>query len=658
MVSPRRTRHNSATGWRIALWASVLTVGALLWLNNSPVHLSADAEQAAGEPSSRSTESDILAVIDWRAIYQSESTFRGRDWSAAWLGMLRQTVGPVTVATPETMSADKLQAARVIVLTHSVADQVPEALLDRLRERALDGAVIVVERPGGRLRDAFSANGRAGVQTGRAFTHADGLSDPFRSQLLEMPVETQYVGSTSPRDNARTLLSIDGAPAVYAVPIGDGTVVTVDFDVGEQLVALQQGRPDQDFDVSKRGAGEGSETVPTVDALMMDSALEGSSVPWADLLERFLVYGVIGRYTPLPTLWGFPGGASGAVVPLHPDSRLGDGIGWMLDYENRKGATSTLFASVDSGLSAAEAAVIARQGGHFGLLWRRHGTPAELAEPRGFQGLYPVAWPVTLGGQLERLGGTLPDGPPSAVKIAGRWWDRDWAAPFRQMAAHGIKHDASFEPSKPGYAFGTGLPTPILDASGLPLGVYEWPVVLSSMHSEGPDLTRLLEGSRKGHHQVLTWSLPPASFADYPDLSRFDDWIDAFEAVRRANHLITDIDALADYRQQRRRSTVSSRILRDVAPPEGPGGEPAEGDGLLLRVSIETSSDRTSLTVPSSIDGFTFREARRRASRVGGELVAQGLTTQPEEIIGYGLQRIPLDGGSSRIDVYYAARQD
>ena len=60
-------------------------------------------------------------------------------------------------------------------------------------------------------------------------------------------------------------------------------------------MALQQGRPDEDFDVAKRGAGEGSETVPTVDALMMDSALEGSSVPWADLLERFLVYGVIGR---------------------------------------------------------------------------------------------------------------------------------------------------------------------------------------------------------------------------------------------------------------------------------------------------------------------------------------------------------------------------
>ena len=43
---------------------------------------------------------------------------------------------------------------------------------------------------------------------------------------------------------------------------------------------------------------------------------------------------------------------------------------------------------------------------------------------------------------------------------------------------------------------------------------------------------------------------------------------------------------------------------------------------------------------------------------MGGELVAQGLTTQPEEIIGYDLQRIPLDGGSSRIDVYYAPRQD
>lgn len=658
MVPPRRSRHDSATVWRLALWATVLTVGALLWLNNSPIHLSTETEQVQGEPSSSSTKSDVLTIIDWRAVYQSESTFRGRDWSAAWLGMLRQTLGPISVATPETVSADTLQSARVIVLTHSVADQIPEALLDRLRQRALDGAVIVVERPGGRLREAFSANGRAGVQTGRSFTHAEGLPDPYRSQLLEMPVQTQYIGSTSPRENARTLLAIDGAPAVYAVPVGEGTVITVDFDIGEQLVGLQQGRPDEDFTVSDAATPTRSDAVPTVDSLMMDPAMAGSSVPWADLLERFIVHGVIGRHTPLAGLWGFPGGASGAVVPLHPDSRLGDGIGWMLDYENRKGATSTLLASIDSGLSAAEAAVVNRQGGHFGLLWRRHGTPAEFTEPWGLQGLKPIARPVTLGGQLERLGKTLPGGASSTVKIAGRWWDRDWAAPFRQMAAHGVEHDVSLEPSKPGYAFGTGLPTPVLDSSGLPLDVYEWPVVVSSNHSDGPDLSQLLEESQKGHHQVLTWSLPPAGFADYPDISRFDAWIDSFGTIRDADHVITDIDSLASYRTKRRRSDITSRLLRDVAPPEGPGGKPAEGDGLLLRVSVETASDRTSLTVPARVGTFAFRQARRRASRVGGELVAQDLTTQTETMAGYRLRRIPLDSGSTRIDVYYAPSED
>lgn len=658
MVPSRRSRNESTTFYRVALWTAVAIVGLLAWLDNSPLHLDTDAKQADIAPSVNKKSADVLVVIDWRAVHDSGSTFRTQDWSAAWVGMLQQEIGPVQVLTPGSLNLDRLDEARVVVLTASVSDSVPASLRKKLRRQALDGKLIVVERPDGELREAFSANGRAGPQRGRSLTFARGLEEPYATQLTEMPVDTEYIGSTSPREGATTLLSMDGAPVVYAAPIGDGTVVTVEFDLGEQLVSLQQGRPTDDFRVEGESPAAGDTAPPTVDALpMAPDKTAGAEVPWADLLERFMVHGVIGRYAPLPGLWAFPGGALGAVVPIHCDRRLGDGGGWMLEYEAEQNAASTVLSSVDSGLTAAGAAVMNRRGGEIGLFWRRAGTPEEIEERIGVLGLEPLARPLTLETQIDRLADTIP-GRPRTTKIMGRWWDRDWTAPFLQMAANGIRVDTSYEPSTAGFSFGTGLPFEVLGPNGLPLGVWEQPVVLPAGDTGGPTLDTLLNASRRGHHQVLTWSLPSSAFADYPDMSRFDDWIGSFETIRRADHLITSVSRLNDYRRKRRASRLNSRLIRDASPPKGKGpqkegAEAGSGKGLLLRVSVETADGRSSLMVPARIDGHRFDQARRRASRVGGKLVARKLTTEKESIVGYPVRRIPLESGSSRIDVYY-----
>lgn len=658
MLGPSRSRQGSTLPYRIPLWGAILIVGTVLYLDNSPMQLEPTERLASGERLTRTQTADIVCVLDYRQIANSDPTFRDRDWSAAWIGMLEQHVGPIAAVTPQSLSAEHLESASAVVLTASVSDQIPDELAERLRQYALDGDLLVIERPEDTLREMFAANGRAGVQTGREITFARGIQEPYESQLTDLPLDTEYVGSTSPREGAETLLAIDGAPGIYAATVGDGTVVTVEFDLGEQLVALQQGRPTADFRVETESS-EPSRQPPKTHELVADEALRGSEVPYADLLERYIVHGVLQRYAPVPTLWPFPGDAAGVVVPVHSDRELGDRGGWMLEYEASRDATSTLLSSVDSGLTAAGAAVIDRRGGEIGLLWRRAGSPAQRTDSYGLWGLEPVARPMTLHRQVGTLRETLPEESVTSVRAAGGWWSRSWDRPLRAVARENIPLDLSYRPREKGFAFGTGFPFRVFERSGAPLPVRELPIVVPGHASESFDIETLLGASRNGHHQVLTYSLAPASFGDYPDLQRFEQWVESFTQIRRNGHVIRNAREFLAFWRGRLDSQIESSLIEGVEvpddDPESAMEEPerGSGDGLLLRIQGQFARNDLSIAVPESIGDRSFQQARRRASRSAGRLVAQKLETQRKSMVGYSLRRLPVESGSSRIDIYY-----
>ncbi|MFP4600432.1 MAG: hypothetical protein ACLFVJ_19410 [Persicimonas sp.] len=665
------SRRNQAahTGYRALLWALVAIVATAYYLNSAPYVLEADVETSDGIEITRQAESDVLIVLDYEAIGNSGPSFAERDFSVAWINLFEQEIGPVSIATPSSLSMEVLEESRVVVLTSSVSDQVPEALLERLRQHALDGNTMVVERPEGTLRETFSANGRAGSRDGQQLTFARGLADAYADELLEMPLSTQFIGSTAPRDGATTHLSVDGAPAIYATPIGEGTAITVDFDLGEQLVALQQGRPDDNFGV----ASSSHQITPRTSDLIMDPALRTNPVPYADLLERFIVFGVIGEYAPLAGFWPFPGGADGALVAVHEDHSLGDGGGWMLDYETDHRAVSTLLSTVDAGLSASGAAVIHRMGGEVGLAWKKAGTPLELTERIGVGELQPLARPVGLSAQIDEINGTLPSGSVRSTRIAGSWWDTRWAEPFEAMAAEDLRIDTSYSPAPgSGYAFGTGFPFLVVNDQGQPLGVREMPVVYPSGVTEGPELAELIEASQEGHHQAITWSVDSSVFADFPDMERFEKWLGVFEVADQHNHIITNANRFDNYLRSRRAGRIQSRVVRDAKLPQSKSLEDAALDEMattsgeddedakprsksatLFRLNVEAKRRGMSLTVPASLYGGTFRLARKGGSRVGGEMVSGDIDTVPAEMVGYKFRRIPLDAGFNSIDVYY-----
>lgn len=653
MVVPIRRKKRAVTPYRLTLWLTVLLLGALYYVQNAPLRLDAQPASHDGVEITREASGDIVIVLDYKAIRESGPSFETKDWSAAWLNVIEQEIGPVTIATPTTLSQRTLEGARVIILTSSVVDQIDTSLLRTLRQWVLDGNLLVSDQPRGLLREAFSADGRAGARRGQQITFAKDLPEPFASELQSMPLSTSYVGSTSAREDATTLLSVDGAPAIYAVPIGQGYVITFDFDLGEQLVALQQGKPSSNFTVRPRNRP--ADATPRTEDLVLDDRLRGSTVPYADLLERFVVWGVIARYAATPGYWYFPDGAKGAVILLHEDSRLGDGGGWMLEHENQERAFSTLLTSVGAGLTSEGAEAIHRRGGEVGLLWQMANTPLEVQEPAGIKGFNPFLRPVALKPQLDQIRTVLPVSYIRTSRTAEGWWSDQWSAPFRELADHGIRMDTSYAVAgHSGFAFGTGIPFQVFDDTGMPLGLREIPIIIPSHTTEGPSLEALLEVSRAGHHQVITVSTDPASFADYPDVDRFEAWLSLFDQARQAEHAMTSSLRFDTFQRSRRAGNVKSRLLEEVPlPRELRGSTPGRSTATVLRITAEAKTRGMWLVFPEHVRDRTFLTARQGAKRVRTEIIAGEAKTEVASIVGIGLRSIALDQGFNTIEVYY-----
>ena len=651
----RTSRSHSA--YRAALWALVILGLATLYLQRDPWLIEATHEVSEGVEIAREAQADIILVIDYQAIRRSGPSFEQKDWSAAWINLLEQEVGPVTIATPQSLSQKVMSDARIVVLTSSVSDQVSGTLMERLREHVESGRLLVMERPSGALREAWSADGRAGMRRAQAVTFAAELAEPYATELRQMPLSTEYIGSTKALESGTTLLSMDGAPVIYARQVGQGYVITIDFDLGEQLVTMQQGRPGAGMRVRSAASSEGGvSSGPRTSDLVMDQRLIGSAIPYADLLERFVVYGAILRYAPAPTLWPYPDGAQGVVVALHEDSALGDGGGWMLDHEVSRKGLSSLVTSVDAGLTAAGAATLHRKGGDIGLLWKMEGTPEELHERVGIGAFRPAARPLTLKRQFQTLRETLPVNYVRTVRIAGGWWSERWSEPFAQMSQYGFRVDMSYEvPRVAGYAWGTGIPFLALGDDGVPLSVRELPVVIPDQAQEGASFLELLESSHKGHHMVMGLSHSPASFARYPDLARFNAWLEMFDAMERHGHVMTSAYSFDTFSRSRRASSLRSRLVEDAKlPSDSPSGEGVSNKSAqLMRVTVEAKARGLSLVVPALWNNQAFHSARHRSNRAGKEGSSARIEVSEVELVGFKLVRVPLERGFNTIDLYY-----
>ncbi len=655
MAVPSRQSKYRVLPFRLTLWSTVVLFFALAGIQQNPMTLSGSWEESSGIELTRDVDADIVVVLDYQAIRQSGSTFDDTDFSAAWIDLIEQEVGPISVATPETLSQDKIDAARVLIVTHSISRDMPQTFLERIRQHALDGHTLVIERPEGQAREIFSSDGDAGLRSGQSITHAEGMGEPYDKQLEEMPLFVDYVGSTSARDDEmQTLLSIDGAPVIYAADFGDGHVITVDFDLGRQLVTLQQGRPNNDFSVPREDAiSSGS---PRTSDLIAGEEMLGAAVPYTDLLARFVVFGVLMRYAGIPTLWSYPNRADGAAVFVHEDGRLGDGGAWKLEYENQRGGSSTLLTTSDSGITTEGAERIEGRGGQIGLAWRPPSPPIARYEPVGIGRFQPLRKPVELAEQRARLGDTLPRGNIRTARSLHGYWAPHWSRAQEMLAAEGIRADVSYEsPTHRGYSFGTGLPFRPLSEEGLPLNLRQYPVTVSATANEGPSVESLLKDSAAGHHQLITIATRPSIFADYPDIDNFEQWLETFDYVEEYNHRLLNLSEFAQFRYSRRTSLLRSRVdKRASLPQELRTSETAPGHtATLLRITARTDRRDMALLLPARIGDARYFDALEGRERVGAELVINRLDTEEISMSGFPMRRVPLERGFNNLEFYY-----
>ncbi len=652
MPVPLRKKRRSVLPYRVALWSVILLVLALRFVQDNPVVTDPRAESTDGVEITRESTADILVVLDYESLRESGKSFPTQDFSAAWIQIFEQELGPVAVATPQTLTESLLDAAQVLVLTASVTDSLPDPLIERVRQHALGGGTLIVERPDGRVRELFSANGRGGVRAGRAITHAEDLPEEELRRLRRMPLLTDYVGSTSPREEATTLLAIDGAPVIYSIPFGEGRAITVDFDLGRQLVALRQGRPTDDFRVRSSSPTQPPRTAD----LVADESLLGADTPYATLLERFVVFGVALRYTPVPGFWYFPNGASGALIFVHEDARLGDGGAWMLDYEQEHGGASTLLTTMDSGLTSEGAERIHNRGGEIGLSWRTPDPSVALYETYGLGGFHPFRQPITLADQLSDLRRTLPVSYVRTARTHDGIWEDSWEGPLSAMAGNGIRADVSYEVSTHrGYAFGTGLPSLAYGRDGIPLGLRIYPVVAPLRADTGPAIAELIEASAGGDHQLITALTRPAYFADYPDMEDFEAWLSIFDAAAEHGHPLMNVLRYDAFQRQRRAGNIRSRFSpRASLPSDARSSRTAPNHtAQQLRVVVEARERGMYLIVPAAVGNAELLTTRRGTERVGRDVVSSAVETEPIEVMGHRLHRVPLERGYNTLEFFY-----
>jgi hypothetical protein len=645
---------------RALIWGIVLIAGGLLYFQNYPFEFDSEAQLGDGEQIRRTSTNDVLLVLDYQAIQESPSGFSQQDWSAAWIGILEQTVGPVTVATPESLSKRLLDSARVIVLSSSVAGRFPTSLVSLLEESISEGKYLIVERPGKTLRELFSADGEAGVHDPERVTYVEGseTNQEMSVGLDEMPLVTDYIASRQGHPDAEVHLSMDGAPVIYSVEVGRGRVLTIEFDMARQMVALQQGMPREgDYRTDNQRSGESGESETS------DLAITGGKrtrYPYADLLKRFVFHHLVQPQTLLPTLWPFPDGTKGALILTHSTGRLGERGLWMEEYERRHfKASADSFVESESLLEAGGS----ESDSNAGLLWR---MDSKKTERLGWAGIKPFRRTVGLELQMRRVERYF-ERDIDLSRIADGKWTARWAAGFRQLQANGVDLDSSYRPDASGYGFGTGFVFRPLTNEGLPLNVDELPIVFKSGDWSVDLISHFLSRSASYYHEAMTWNIDAQRFASEPSPKRFETWRRLIRQAKQAGHVVTSPTQFHAFQINRWHSRINSELEADAAILMEKTKADAKNRLTIqpsqrieqvkvpfrLSLAVESQLDNGYVMLPKRFRDATFEFARQEVNRMGGELIGDTLETKSRNWLGKSVKLVPLERGTNRIQVVY-----
>jgi hypothetical protein len=613
----RLTRRTAIPIWRVAYWAAVLTAALIALLDWRPVTLSADEQHQEAAIPQVDGKGDVAIVIDSEAM--REAAARGqfeRSWS--WVDAVEQEVGPHRIFEASTFGPGTFEGVSFLIVTKSAnAGAYLPRQLAAIEAFVSRGGVALLELPTGALRQAFAADGAGGWRTPASITAVDRVTPELALSLLKMPLFTRFMGSTRPPPDSVNFIAMDGSPVVYGVRRGEGAIVVVDFDFGAQVSALQQGIAAPGGEVLPRLPGAS----PRTSDLIASPVLSTAQVPYADLLEGYMIHVVLGFSEPVIGLWPYPGSARGALLSSHDAESYAGRPLWMSAHELSRSARTTTFMAVPATEEVVPRAVegdeeTARQAA---LLWVT--DPASVAAHRryGFVGIEPVQRRLSMAEQAKLLERALPDDVPvRGVRAQRGLWTEDAFEAWRIMAAGGFKYSVSYEPIPgigPGFAFGTCQPFTPVDAQGFPFPLREVPVCVAN--ASGPrareDLDKLIQAAADGG-----WALHLLTSSDRfeaaADLGWFEAWQRSLDQARRRRMWVGGAAELVTFWKRRADTTLHTAQRRVTA--RRPDGTPTE---ISYVFEARTSEAGHAMVFPTWLDGMTLVAARRAASLDGGD---------------------------------------
>ncbi len=629
---------------RTVLWGSLILAFVLVELCIHPFNWKTESHRSPGTQITLEAVSDFLIVVDYSLIEAPADTFLEMSFSLAWLNTFQQEIGPVSLMGSVEFQEADISRYRCIVLTASAAQQ--DSWVPKIRSFLERGGTVLMEMPGNKLREIASADGKGGVRMAQNLTYAKDMSPEMMQHLSDINLSnmTQIIGSAGPLEDSQTWMNIDGVPVIYTKTYATGKVITLDFNYGMLLTALQQGRPLDDFTI--RNVRDSN--------LIESSDLASNSnvnVPIADILERFLIYGVLSDAMPVVGFWPYFDGMDGAFVVSHRENGNGDAAIWMAQYEATFKATSTVFVSspltmTDTGLDAFD-----NTHADLGLMFELGDSETSRSrEPMGMFKISPIWRTLNVEEQLETVKARLDERTPLITSFSRDGiWNSDYTRTFQILSAAGFRADASYRAGldEPGYAFSTGIPFMPIDTNGLVFNILEFPVSFPEMQTSEQltVLENFLAESENLHHEVIGVSFDPNQFPAHPKAETFQVWQSAYKLASQHKHWITSI--LSFFRFSRARFTAELKTRYS---------EMLMGHKKVTVLRIETLAPEAgmSVTVPKTILERTFTESRRGIQRVRDDAVlADPIAARPLVVDGFDRILIPLSKGFNAIDVMY-----
>ena len=539
---------------------------------------------------------DIVLVSDFKAIEKAAAlkSFDTMVWSQAWMNLLEQECGYALNIDVHRLTPDIISQARAIIITRSCFEGAAiNTFQTDIAKAAESGLTIVLEQPsnawfqlsGVKFSDDYG-NTCGGYWQGEALNYCDLpriINGPGQEMLMileEMPAFTWIRKLKSQIPDCKGYGHMNDETLYFIRGTGTGRVITLAFDFGAQIQAMQQGLPaGPGFTVRERcGLVPG---IPEAQDLVQDVRFLHNDIPYMDIMEDWL-FSLISDNSYIASLWRFPYDKDGLMLITHDEEAKGNQAFTRLFKEDKELGINPGVFIVDHNLSKnwPQGTLPACIGIHWDRFWPYSSLATQLEDFRK-NGISP---------RLNRTHFLL--------------WGNDYAAPFRKLAAQNIELDMTYGPNRgKGYLFGTGLPFRALDSNGFELGVRELPFEAQENWA-GADITfweKLLDESKANYHQSLSILLHPHRFAATEKGRLFLKELAGL--AKKNNHGLTDPKTYLDFIEARSASRLKTAVQGDMITVEAA----SQASDLALRLpgnaeDIRVNSEQA-VTRPVNLNG-------------------------------------------------------